>query len=76
MSLYNFENIVSKFIWCSKDSVINALIAYVMQGGLNLTNFDSKVKSLRATRIYRVINYTADWTFWGKAYLNILDLKI
>ena len=67
-----FENIVYKFIWDSKDRVKhNTLIADITQGGLNLTNFDSKVKSLRATLIYRVLNDTADWTFLGKAYCNI-----
>ena len=42
-----------------------------MLGALNLTNFDSKVKLLRATWIYIVLNDTADWTFLGKAYFNI-----
>ena len=39
------ENIVYKFIWDSKDMVKCNTLIDITQGGLNLTDFDSKVNS-------------------------------
>ena len=67
-----FESIIYKFIGESKDKIkCTYMISDIADGGLNLTDFDSKVKALRAMGANRVLSDTADWTFYGKAYFSI-----
>ena len=47
------------------------MISDIADGGLNLTDFDSKVKALRAMWAKKVLNNKGDWTFWEKAYFSI-----
>ena len=71
------ESIIYKFIWESKDKIKRTtIISDIADGGLNLTDFDSKVKALRAMWAKRVLNNKADWTFLGRHTSAFLDLKI
>ena len=47
------------------------MISDIADGGLNLSDFDSKMKALRAMWANRVLSAETDWTFYGKAYYNI-----
>ena len=67
-----FESSIYKFVWESKDKIKRStMISDIADGGLNLIDFDSKVKTLRAMWANRVLNDKADWTFFGKAYFSI-----
>ena len=56
----------------SKDKIkCTTMISDIADGGLNLIDFDSKVKVLRAMWANRVLSDETDWTFYGKAYYSI-----
>ena len=64
-------------MWESKDKIKRTtIISDIGDGGLNVTNFDSKVKALRTMWAKRVLNDKADWTFGGRHTSAFLDLKI
>ena len=67
-----FESIIYKFIWESKDKIKHTtIISDIADGKLNLIDFDSKVKALRAMWANRVLSDETAWTFHGKAYYSI-----
>ena len=71
-----FENIVYGFIWNSKDKIKrNTLISDIQFGGLEMIDLECKVKSIRASWLWKILNQNSDWSFFGKNYLNLLGSK-
>ena len=67
------ENLVYRFIWNCNDRIKRkTLIADIHYGGLDMVDFECKLKSLKATWLPKLINENSDWSFFGNRYLNLL----
>ena len=73
------KSIVVDFLWGGKTSKIayNVLIQEIRRGGLKLVDFESKVKSLKASWVNRLLHEgEGRWKAASKYFLNIADIVL
>ena len=64
------ESIVYEYIWGSRDKIKrNTFISDIQDGGLQMVDFESKAKSMRATWMCKIHKDDSQWSFFGN---NIL----
>ena len=67
------NRVLFQFIWGNRDRIKrNTLIADIENGGLNMVDLESKLESVKASWIPKILASTDTWSFYGNYLLNKL----